>query len=177
MKNWCLRTKVLFGIIGIVLLTGLSLAILVRIALTQTLHNELIKRGVFMTEHVAEMSEKPILTEDFEALLMLTYDYKRSDEDIEYIFVLDEYDNILAHTFKEGFPIELKEANRIGSGQKYSSQTISTEKGSVHDNAVPIMKGEIGVVHLGLSEESIKRAIAGIGCLCTGSWCGSGARN
>lgn len=39
------------------------------------------------------------------------------------------------------------------------SSFASTDKGIVHDIAVPLMKGQIGVLHLGLSNDAIARDI------------------
>jgi len=111
---------------------------------------------------MAANSINPILTEKYFELKMMALDMMKSEEDIEYIFVLDHQGNVLAHTFDEGFPVELMEVNRDVAKKKYSTQKIITEKGGLIDIAVPMMEGEAGVVHLGFSDQRIRAEISSI---------------
>ena len=147
-----LRNKILFGIAGLVVLLGLAVIIFAKTVLYENLLGKLEKRGISIARHMAANSINPILTEKYFELEMMAMDFMKSEEDIEYIFVLDQKGKVLAHTFDRGFPVELKEVNRDVSRQKYSIQKITTEKGELIDIAVPMMEGEAGVVHVGFSE-------------------------
>jgi two-component system sensor histidine kinase VicK len=103
-----------------------------------------------------------ILTEKYFELKMIALDMMKSEEDIEYIFVLNNRGKVLAHTFEGGFPAELAEVNRDVSRKKYSTQKIATEKGGLIDIAVPMMEGEAGIVHLGFSEQHLRNEINSI---------------
>jgi len=138
------------------------MVIFVQTTLSQKLLAELQEKGVFITKHLADMSVNHILTEHNLALQILVNDYLSSEEDIEYIFVLDWKGQVLAHTFEFGFPTELKEANILSSEQTYNIQPLLTEKGAIFDIAMPVLNGESGVVHVGISEEPTRKRIANI---------------
>jgi PAS domain S-box-containing protein len=93
---------------------------------------------------------------------MMALDLMKSEEDIEYIFVLDKKGEVLAHTFDRGFPAELLKVNRDVFSKSYSTERIFTEKGELIDIAVPMLEGEAGVVHLGFSEQHLREEINSI---------------
>jgi PAS domain S-box-containing protein len=157
MKHLKLRTKLLIGLVGIVLLLGISVAVFIRIALYGSLYKECAKRGITIGKHLSEMSVDLILTDQFEALQMLILDTSTLEENIEYIFVQRKDRKILAHTFTDGFPVDLKGINQPDFGKDHYIHRIATEKGIMLDIAVPILNGDIGFVHLGISEEPIRR--------------------
>ena len=157
-----LQNKFLMGAVGLVLLLGLVVIIFLQNTLTEKLKVELLKRGLFIVEDLARESVDAILTENLLELQILINDRKSILEDVEYIFVTDSEGKILVHTFQKGFPIDLKNANIVSSGQQYGIQSLDTEKGLILDIAEPLLKGQIGVVHVGLTEEPIRKVVAGI---------------
>jgi two-component sensor histidine kinase len=117
------------------------------------------KRGVSITTHVATLATDYVLTEDRLSLNMIIENYKEAEEEIEYIFMLDNNGMVLVHTFTDGFPVNLRTANSVMPELEFNIQTLITEKGSIFDMAVPILNGEAGVVRLGLSAEPIMEAV------------------
>lgn len=98
----------------------------------------------------------PVITgRNFEVTMMFR-DLQSIEEDIVYGFVLDEEGRELAHTFPGGVPAELKGAHPVDPLRKFSSLELSTDRGTVLDVAVPLLRGQIGVLHLGLSETAIR---------------------
>jgi two-component system, sensor histidine kinase and response regulator len=160
MRAISLRTKFLAIIIGLILLLGLSVIILVSTKLSEKLSTELNKRGLFMAKSITEACAAPLLDDNIFKLQMTLNGFERGEEDIEYVFVLDKKGRVLAHTFGERFPIDLKEVNPVSPEQPYNIQPLITEKGRMIDFAVPILNGEMGVVHLGISEEPIRKSVA-----------------
>ena len=161
-QNISLRAKLLVGIVGIVLLLGLTIIFFVKNTLSQRLHGELEKRGVSIARNMALGSTNFILTERTADLQMLINDFMDSEADVEYAFVQNERGAILAHTFQGGFPVGLKDANTLGPGKSHAMQHLVTEKGTVLDIAAPVLKGEAGVVRLGISGLPIQRSINNI---------------
>ena len=162
LKAMGLRSKILLGIAGLVVLMGLTVMIFAETVLYENLYAKLETRGISIARNMAANSVNPILTEKYFELKMMSLDIMKSEDDIEYIFVLDHEGKILAHTFDRGFPTELLGVNRDVSKKKYSAQKITTEKGELIDIAVPMMEGEAGVVHLGFSEKQIRAEINSI---------------
>jgi methyl-accepting chemotaxis protein len=157
-----IQTKIVVGAIGIVVLLGLSLVIFAKTILYQKLLVNFQKRGIVLANGVALDSINPILTEKQFALEMMVKDVKASEDDIAYIFVLDSHSKVLAHTFEGGFPVELKEIPIPDPEKQYSVIPIVTENGEILDIAVPLWKGEVGVVHVGFSGGPLKKDIGSI---------------
>ena len=162
MNMQSLRTKFLIGALGLVMLLGLGVIVLTRTALTDMLEAQLEKRGLFIAKSFAEDAVNPLLTENVVNLQMIALEHKQAESDIEYLFVVNSKGNVLAHTFGETFPIELREANAIKAGQTYSIRPLITEKRTIIDIAAPILRGDLGTVHVGISAEPIRKGVSGI---------------
>jgi len=154
-----LRVKFLAGTIGIVLLMGMAMIIFVKTTLYKQLHGKLEKRGVSIARSIAHDSINPILTRKFFELEMLVRDFKGSEDDIEYVFVLGPRGEVLAHTFEKGFPVDLKKLDVAGNDRSYNIQLLDSENRRIHDIAVPLLKGRIGVVHLGISDGPLRKGV------------------
>jgi PAS domain S-box-containing protein len=90
---------------------------------------------------------------------MMVKDYKSSEEDIEYIFIEDPQGVVVAHTFNRGFPVELKKLNTPNTEQAFTFQHFASERGTIADIAVPLLKGVAGTLHIGFSERSISKDV------------------
>ncbi|MBI4847852.1 MAG: diguanylate cyclase [Nitrospirae bacterium] len=159
MKVISLRTKILVMMAGLIMLSGIGTMVFIKTALYQKLFIKLEERGITIARYIAENSVNPILTEKFYQLEMMAKDVKSTEEDVEYIFILDEHGNVLAHTFDKGFPVDLKMVNVIEAGKAFSVKTVRAGEEDVLDIAVPILTGDAGVIHLGISHASITKDI------------------
>lgn len=140
---------------GIILLSAIAMMFFLETTLYQQLFIKLQKRGFIIARQIANNSITPILTEKFYELEMMAADVRSSEENIEYIFILNNHGEVLAHTFDGGLPSDLKKVNMIGDGQAYGIQAIKAGEKKILDIAIPVLKGEIGVVHLGILQDSI----------------------
>ena len=86
--NVSLRAKILIGIIGIVLLLGLSIIAFVKTTLAKRLHAELAKRGVSIAKNIAQGSANFILTERYVDIQIFLNSVLESEEDVVYSFGL-----------------------------------------------------------------------------------------
>ncbi len=84
---------------------------------------------------------------------------KTGDDDIGYVFIEDAQGNVLAHTFKNGFPVGLKKINVPGPGQEYSLKPFVSEGVTIYDIAAPIPRDKSGAAHIGISEKFITGCI------------------
>ncbi|MCK4910122.1 MAG: HAMP domain-containing protein [Thermodesulfovibrionales bacterium] len=155
-----IRNKLLAMFCMFVVLLGIAVLIFVQSLLSRELKTELIKRGVSLSKHYTEMVTDHVLTENIFSLQMLTAEYMESDENIEYIFIIDKRGTVLVHTFGDAFPVDLMSANIVEPKQAFNIQALDTEKGNIFDIAVPILRGEAGVVRTGMSAEPIKMEVA-----------------
>lgn len=160
MRTASLRTKFLLVLIGLVLFSGAAILVFIRVTLAERLTEELQKRGISIAKHFAEVSANPILTENTIAIQLLAIDYRKNEEDIEYIFVVNQKGEILAHTFGTTFSAAMVCGNTLSPGREYHILPLETETMAVYDIAAPILQGELGVVHVGMSRETIATGVA-----------------
>ncbi|TDA70093.1 MAG: HAMP domain-containing protein [Clostridia bacterium] len=127
-----------------------------------TMRANLISGGYSLAAYVAARSEGLILTANIYALHELIADAKKNNEDLRYVFVTDARGRLLVDTFADGLPKGLLSFNPWSPGQPYSLRTFRSEEGIIHDIAYPILEGDGGVLHLGLSEARLDHAVASL---------------
>jgi two-component sensor histidine kinase/HAMP domain-containing protein len=143
-------------------LFGLAVIVFVNTTLSNKLTVELNKRGVSIAGHLADESAAGILAEDTIALEGLVTRYVKAEEDIDYAFVIGRNGGVLAHTFSDGIPTDLREANVALSGKQYSIRTLTSETGNIFDIAMPVPNGGAGQVRLGVTDETVRKVVADI---------------
>jgi methyl-accepting chemotaxis protein len=154
-----LRNKYLIATFGSVILLSLSVILFARPLLERKLYVTLEKRGVTIASSIAFNAADYVLEEKYLLMTLMFKDYEKAENDIVYIFFSDEHDNVLAHTFDDGFPLDLKDINKIGTNGKYAIEHLSTERGDIVDIAVPLLKGQMGTLHVGISGEQIRQDV------------------
>lgn len=160
MKRVTLSTKIVGILIFFILILGVSILLFVKESTTSKLKAELQDKGLSIGRNLAANCVQFILVEDLISLQYLVNSVKELERDVDYVFILDAQKRVVVHTFEEGFPTELIEANNLRSGQPYRVQLLDTEKGFIRDIAIPIWGGRLGSVHLGFSEARIRAAVA-----------------
>jgi sensor histidine kinase regulating citrate/malate metabolism len=148
------RSKIILGITAVVLVFGLLSAIFVSRIAKQAMLGEIKKRGLSLSLSLAARTADPLLALDFLRLKNMVDELKESSDDIIYVFVQDKHSQILSHTFKNGFPTELKDANQVPPDATQHVQLLNTGEGRVYDFAIPvtISNERLGMVHVGLSQ-------------------------
>ena len=127
--------------------------------ISAALGNQLQERGIAIGTSLALQSRNLILTDSQFSLYTLVMDTYKAYKDVVYAFVLDATGNILVHTFNEGFPTDLLGINQVPPETPYQVQRLQTENNTIQDVAVPVLGGRAGVVHIGLTENSINAAV------------------
>ncbi len=116
------------------------------------LNNILLEKTVFIANKVALDCVNPIITEqNFEVTIMLK-DLMASEKEIVYGYVLSKSGNEIAYTFERGVPVSLISSHVARADRPFSIKKLTTDKGGVYDIAIPLLHGEIGVLHLGLPD-------------------------
>ncbi len=120
---------------------------------------EIDKRCRVLSSMVAEKVLSPIVYEDWVEIYTVLDETRRSDSGIAYIFILDANgEDIIAQSPDMIIPNALIRANEMISGT-YNINVIEAENFQydvIHDIAFPILGGEIGVVRMGIVEDSIR---------------------
>ncbi len=156
-----IRTKIM-GIVAVCILAStLALVWYTYRDVSAALRDQLQVRGIAIGTGLAAQSRDLILTNRNFALYALVRDYLDADKDLVYIFLLDAEDSIIVHTFDGGFPADLLGINKVPAGEPYHLQALQTEHDVIQDVAIPVLGGKAGVFHLGMSEATIRSAVAG----------------
>jgi signal transduction histidine kinase len=160
-SGWSLRKKILFALIGLLLISGLFKILITRIILLRFLKDEFKNKGVAVARGLAANSQVGILTWNIARLKELIENEKKSDNDIAYIFITDSSGSIIAHTFHKGFPVELAGVNNIENNRDFKVQLLDTQIGFIYDIAVPVFseKSLLGLVRIGIMYSSVQKIV------------------
>ncbi len=155
------RSKIYMGLFSLLLLLGIVIFFVVSMIMKEALLEENRNRGISIGSTLAARMAEPVLAVDFLRMKTLVDETVQLSGDIFYTFVLDDMDKPLVHTFKGGFPVELKGANNVSDIHKYSISLLDTGKQLIYDYAFPIIidKHRFGTVRLGLLRTKIQEAI------------------
>lgn len=154
-----IRTKILINLILVTVLFGLGMIVFTETFINRRLHNMGLEKGVVIAKRIAMDCVTPIITENYFEISMMFNDLMASEQDIVYAYVLDDSGREVVHTFKKGVPRDLILAHEVDLRLPFSTKELATDKGDVHDITVPLLSGQVGVLHLGMSDEAIKKDV------------------
>lgn len=155
------RSKIYLGLFSLLLLLGIVILFVVSMIMKEALLEENKNRGISIGSTLAARMAEPVLAMDFFRMKTLVDETVRLSDDIFYTFVLNNKGKPLVHTFKGGFPIELKEANFVSDIHKCSIRLLDTDKQLIYDYAFPIIidKDRFGTIRIGLLRTKVQEAI------------------
>jgi len=157
-----IRRKLFFSLVAATLLFGLSMVVFAQTVVRARLLGHLQEKGVVIARKTASDSVNSIITERYFEVTMMFRDLQAVDDDVVYAFVVNEDGRGLASTFTAGVPPELARAHPVDPLVTSATRELATDRGPVLDIGVPLLRGQIGVLHLGLSLTSIRREVNGI---------------
>jgi len=157
-----LRTKLLLGLLAATLFFGLSMIVFAETIIRGKLIHKLQETGVTIAKKVASDSVNSVITERYFEVAMMFRDLQAADAGVVYAYVAGEDGRDLAHTFAGVVPPALKQAHPVDPLRPSSVRELATDKGPVLDIGVPLLRGQIGVLHLGMSLTSIRKDVNGI---------------
>lgn len=159
MKFQSLKSKLLLAVSALVIGSGLLISFLFSQRYSSSLFQSMSVQAENLSHSIELEATDKILTNDLVALQKML-DYKiRSNEAISYLFILKE-NQILAHTFTDGIPLELVQANKAALNDSFTLKKIKSTAGEYYiDIAWPIFAGKAGELRLGLSEAPYSRQV------------------
>ncbi|MBW2239445.1 MAG: RNA polymerase subunit sigma-54, partial [Deltaproteobacteria bacterium] len=160
MRMQSLRSKLLVAVSMLVVTSGLLISLLVTHHYSSSIFMAAKAQAENLAHDLAMDAADKILINDLVALQKMLDDKISSNPNLSYFFIIKN-NQILAHTFSQGVPTELINANHIIAGETGNFQKIASITGKRYlDIAWPIFSGKTGVLRLGLSEAPFKRQIA-----------------
>lgn len=159
LKKVKIQYKILGLVVGVVvLLTSMTVWQMGNI-LSTNLRDQLDKRAVSIGSDVAARATNDLLINNAYVVYEMIKETVKNNQDVLYIFIVDPQGNVLAHTFGEAFPAELRKANTVSPTEKYHLTAFRTEVGVVRDVAVPILDGKLGTARVGMDEVGLRKAV------------------
>lgn len=154
-----IRAKILGIVLALVALLGIGITLQVRAVLTQTMDAQLEEQSVSIARDLAARSTDLILINDLYALQQLLLETRANNANVRYVFIVDNQNHVLAHTFGQGFATGLLSANSVTATEYHRTLTLNTDEGLVWDTAVPVFGGQLGTARVGLSETNVRRSV------------------
>ncbi len=151
-----LRYKLLAANLVLMAVMALLILFFIRSVFPRSILSDLQSYWIHQTKELAEEAVQPLLGKDALALRMLVFQCKDIMENAEYIFIADRDGNILTHTFPKGFPTDFRRV-MAGKRDQVSRQEILFSDKPVFDIAAPVLRGDMGEVHIGFSAEPVMR--------------------
>lgn len=157
-----LKLKIMAGVGFLVLAFGVTVMGNIHRGLSRLLKEELTRRGATVAHVLTGPAEDAILTDNQFGLHHLFRDTMRSYDDVRYIYVRGPSGEIQAHTFPAGVPKGLArlKAPEFPAAGGVRTLLISTDEGRMQDIASPLLAGRLGSVHVGMTEQAVRRRIA-----------------
>lgn len=161
MLKFGLRGKLYLGLFLLLFFFSVVIFFMVARIMREALLEENRNRGISIAANLAARAVEPILTIDFLRLKNLVDEITELNNDISYGFILGAEGEVLVHTFKGGFPIEMKGVNTVENHQHFSSRLLDTGAELVYDYAAPVIIDEerVGTVRVGLLRTRVETAI------------------
>ncbi len=146
-RSLSLLSKSLIGISASFLLVIFIIGLDFSLVLYHNLTQEYESKGLAIADSVSETAIGAILSDD-PASLQAMVDSLLSINGLAYVVIQDSSDAILVHTFSPNVPAEIRPYLKIPT-QKHTTQLDIGNASFLHIR-VPILNGEIGVVHIGM---------------------------
>lgn len=154
-----LKSKLLVAVSALVIGSGLLISLLVSQGYSSSLFKSMTAQAENLAHAVALEAADKILINDLVSLQKSLDHHLQSNPYIAYLFIYRD-GRVLSHTFDNGIPAELIDANHLNPAEQTRFQEIVSTAGEKFlDIAWPVFSGKAGVLRLGLSEKPYKRQV------------------
>jgi len=163
--------KFAIAISATVLLFGSINLLYIRSQVYRTFEAQIEKHGVSIAMTIAESASEPILYDDLVGLDNIIGQTMRVNSDIEYVMILNQEEQILAHSFNDYIPRDLVGLNKPGDNNLVNVmifRDIKDKHRTIRDIALPIHDSVGGVVRVGMKEAEFYSRIGRITSLFIG---------
>lgn len=168
MKFHYLRTKLLLAVAILVIGSGLLISVLETNRFSRSLRQAARTQGEYLSRAVALEATNKVLINDLIGLQNLLNHQLHSNPSLSYLFVVKD-DDILAHTFSDGIPVNLVNFNMPLDSARGNFKRITTEtEENFLDIAWPIFSGKAGILRIGFSEKPYQSQVLNMWLQMTG---------
>lgn len=166
MKSSVLFLKTLAGILFLFGIVILVTSVFFGLTINELATREYKSKGSSIASSIASSSVETLLNQNAETLQSII-DQFLEIEGVSYVYILDDQDEIVAHTFAPSIPVQIvqlyekKEDETIVQREKVKIEDIHiAEMGDIMDISSPILAGIGGHVHVGMNYSTIRRQVS-----------------
>lgn len=163
LSGFPIHLKIYFMVVSAIMLLALISLFVIRISVTDTMSVQLDERVKSISGDVAARTGDLLLTNNIYAMQTLVNDTIDNYNDLEYVFILNEDNEVLVDSYANGRVSEdIIAANSVEEHEYNHLLTFRSEEGIIRDAAAPVDKGIDGTVRVGLRDDSLQTAIASV---------------
>jgi PAS domain S-box-containing protein len=151
-----IRTKIISSILAISLATVAAMIMIVITFIKPQLEAKLEKRGQSIAHAISSQCINPILTRKLVQLDMLFREFIKTENGVEYMYVLDLNGEVTAHSFGREFPTALKKLTPHIDNKGHGIARIEAADRDIIDISMPLLEGALGRIHVGMAVTSIR---------------------
>src|SRR5210317_271635 len=156
MRPHSLKSKLLIIVSLLVICSGLLISLLVTHRYSKSLYDSMRAQAENLAQAISLDATDKILTNDLVALQKMLDYHMTSTPHAAYIFIIQE-NQVLAHTFPRGVPVDLIGANDIVLDNfSHHKEIISTDGERYFDIAWAVFSGKAGTLRLGVFEKPFR---------------------
>jgi len=154
-----LKWKIGGAFTGVMLILCTFVAAAAHQIIQHTLRDQLDKRALAIATNLSDASAGHIVGKNLLALNALIQKYTLLDG-LAYAFIEDGGGEIVAQTLGT-FPPELRQGLPVGGQRLPYRRELSLQKKIVYETSVPVLEGQVGIVHVGFWADAIQKEIQG----------------
>ena len=154
-----LKWKIGGAFTGVMLILCTFVAAAAYQIIQHTLRDQLDKRALAIATNLSDASAGHIVGKNLLALNALIQKYTLLDG-LAYAFIEDGGGEIVAQTLGT-FPPELRQGLPVGGQRLPYRRELSLQNKTVYETSVPVLEGQVGIVHVGFWADAIQKEIQG----------------
>src|SRR5437867_3497326 len=154
-----LKWKIGGAFTGVMLILCTFVAAAAYQIIQHTLRDQLDKRALAIATNLSDASAGYIVGKNLLALNALIQKYTLLDG-LAYVFIEDGGGEIVAQTLGT-FPPELRQGLPVGGQRLPYRRELSLQNKTVYETSVPVLEGQVGIVHVGFWADAIQKEIQG----------------
>src|SRR5947208_1343117 len=154
-----LKWKIGGAFTGVMLILCTFVAAAAYQIIQHTLRDQLDKRALAIATNLSDASAGHIVGKNLLALNALIQKYALLDG-LAYAFIEDGGGEIVAQTLGT-FPPELRQGLPVGGQRLPYRRELSLQNKTVYETSVPVLEGQVGIVHVGFLADAIQKEIQG----------------
>jgi signal transduction histidine kinase len=117
------------------------------------------QKTISIGRSLADTIERPASTEDYYAIRHYLIAAQKSFPEIRYIIARNRDGDIVASTFEKGVPPDLMKFSSPLCPPQCSAKTVGSDEGKIMDISLPIARGYMGSIELGVLDQVVIRKL------------------